>query len=99
MDSSELCPQCKMPEDRHTSDCLVRLERKAHVVDQVITDLTKWRTDPDVKLILNATMSRHGVQSLADLPRDVIEDLHDAIGVMLEESPTNTHLGDPRRMV
>lgn len=102
MSSSDLCPDCKMPEGRHTSDCPVRLAAKTKPLQgdaALVKDLASWNSDPDVKLIFIATMKRHGVTSLADLPAEVIRDLHEAVALMMEESPTNTTFGDPRRMV
>lgn len=96
------CEQCGMGEDRHTSDCPIRLAAKNRLVsasDQIVNDLTAWRTDPDVRLIIDATCRHHDVLTMAELPGDVIVDMHEAIGVLMEESPTLTHPGDPRRMM
>lgn len=97
-----ICEHCKLPEDRHASDCLIRLARKNRMLtgdERIIADLTKWRSDPDVKLIIHATCKRHGVDGLSGLAHEVIVDLHEAIATLMEESPTNTFPGDPRRMM
>lgn len=93
------CEQCGMPDERHLSDCPVRLARRAQPRNPKAADLARWMNDPDVKLIVHATLRRYSVDSISELASEVIDDLHEAIKTMLEESPTITTLGDPRRMV
>lgn len=98
----DLCAECRMPEGLHTSDCPIRLERKTVQRDgmmKIIADLVKWRDDPDVKLILAAAMKRQDVDDLSGLSNEMLTDLHEAIELLLAESPTITTPGDPRRMV
>ena len=90
-----------MADGRHLSNCSIRLAAKRKPkegVASIVADLSKWRTDPDVKLIIQATLRRYEVGGLSELSDEVLADLHEAIGTMLEESPTFTTLGDPRRM-
>ena len=98
-----ICEQCKMPEGRHTSDCPVRLDAKRvrhEAVDQrMADDLMRWRTDPDVGMIIEATCRKHGVDGVGGLDIEVLTDLHDAVGFLLEQSPTSNHPGDPRRIM
>lgn len=99
---SDLCEHCNMPTDRHTSDCPIRLARKNRQLtgdEKIISDLGKWMSDPDVKLVIRKVVAKHGVSSFGDLPPEVLAELHEFAETFLEESPTNRFEGDPRRMV
>jgi hypothetical protein len=96
-----ICTDCNMADGRHTSDCPVRLAARGKVKEgtaAIVADLAKWRSDPDVKLIIHATLRRHEVENMSQLPVEVLTDMHEAIATMLDEAPTFTTLGDPRRM-
>lgn len=98
-----ICEHCKMPDGRHTSDCVVRLDAKRlrhEAADQRIADdLMEWRTDPDVALIIESTCRKHGVEGIGQLGEEILSDLHEAIGFMMEQSPPINHPGDPRSTI